>query len=326
MALLPHFSHRQNIYLAWGGAALGADYLLFNLYDERWDTPRSDYDKWLREARDKEQSRVIFFENGVLLLEHPRMREDREASLDGYLAREAENRSATSAVALRVDPDTGALWAFLRSGAVFDAASGKSVAAFGLPGDFTAFDVASGGGMLALGEMGKVFTRGSVESSGDPRRFQRIFTDLEATPDGKGYYILDCFGRVHPFGTARYQGDDFGREDAGAAIDLALTPDGKGYAILRSFGPVATFGNLSLHDALQPFGWDIARAIRLTGNDSGYLLDGFGGIHSLGGAPRWVYPGYAPVDRLVDLAIDLEGRIWVMDREGRVHPAQRAGE
>lgn len=326
MALLPHFSHRQNIYLAWGGAALGTDYVLFNLYDERWNTPRSDYDRWLREAREKEQSRVIYFKNGIVLLEHPRMREDREASLDGYFARESENRSVTSAVALRVDPDTGALWGLLRSGSVFDASGGKRVATFDSPGGFVAFDAIPGGGMLALGEMGSVFARGPVELSGDPWRLQRIFTDIEATPDGKGYYILDCFGRVHTFGTARYQGDDFGREDAGAAIDLALTPDGKGYAILRSFGPVTTFGHLSLRDAYQPFGWNIARAIRLTGNDSGYLLDGFGGIHSRGGAPRWVYPGYAPVDRLVDLAIDLEGRIWVMDREGNIHPAHRAGE
>ncbi len=326
MGLLPHFSHRQNIYLAWGGAALGADYLLFNLYDERWNTTREDYDKWLREAREKEQSRVVFFENGVLLLEHPRMRKDREASLDGYLAREAENRSATSAVALRVDPDTGTLLAFNRSGLVFNAISGNTIAAFGRPGDFTAFDVASGGGMLALGEMGKVFTRGSVEFSGDPRRLQRIFTDLEATPDGKGYYVLDCFGRVHAFGSTRHRGDDFGRENAGVATDLALTPDGSGYAILWSFGLVATFGNLSLPGNYQPFGWDIARAIRVTGNDSGYLLDGFGGIHSLGGAPRWVYPGYTTTDHLADLAIDREGRMWVMDHEGNVHPAQRAGE
>ena len=110
-------------------------------------------------------------------------------------------------------------------------------------------------------------------------------------------------------------------------MDLELTPDGQGYAILRSFGNIVSFGNVHLENSTyQPFGWDIARALLLTGNDQGYLLDGFGGIHTLGSGPKYRCEEYGEPDRMVDLEMDREGNLWLLDREGRVYSARPVKE
>ena len=68
-------------------------------------------------------------------------------------------------------------------------------------------------------------------------------------PTAPGYLVLDGFGGVHKFGTAR---------------SGTIGSGNSGY-----------------------FGWDIAAPITITPNGRGYtVLDGFGGLHSTSAAPR----------------------------------------
>lgn len=152
-----------------------------------------------------------------------------------------------------------------------------------------------------------------------------IARELEVVKDSsgnvRGYVILDGFGTMWPFGT------DIGAEnvrptstagsfatDLARAFELILTDDGKilDFIMLSGTGQVFGFpggllkagtatdaenaGHLSVVMGATNFGFDIARDIRLSPDDSNkdgkinyldgfYILDGFGGIHAIGGAP-----------------------------------------
>ncbi len=116
--------------------------------------------------------------------------------------------------------------------------------------------------------------------------------------DGRGGYVLDAFGGLHPFGAVGY--------------DTPTAPSGGPY---------------------WP-GWDIARGVVLLPNDTGgYVLDGFGGLHpfTLGNAPPTPAPDGAPYWPGWDIArgvtivpLGLSGHIqfggYVGDGLGFLHP------
>jgi len=69
--------------------------------------------------------------------------------------------------------------------------------------------------------------------------------DIEPTPSGQGYWILDSAGRVHPFGDAPHFGDVVpARLAAGEApASLSATPSGAGYWVFTTRGRVLAFGD-----------------------------------------------------------------------------------
>jgi hypothetical protein len=125
-----------------------------------------------------------------------------------------------------------------------------------------------------------------------------IARDIVVRSDGAGGYVLDGFGGMHPFGnapavnlTAYWGGWDIAR---GVAIFPSGTGAGTGGVVLDGFGGVHPFtvGSNPMPatatvTAYWP-GWDIARSVVLLPGSSatsysGYVLDGFGGLHSFAG-------------------------------------------
>jgi hypothetical protein len=73
-------------------------------------------------------------------------------------------------------------------------------------------------------------------------------------------------------------------------------------------------------------GWDIARAVAMRPDGrGGYLLDGYGGLHPFGGAPRLHNPHYGRGDRARGLVLLGTGSTgYVVDADGRVLPVGQA--
>jgi hypothetical protein len=143
---------------------------------------------------------------------------------------------------------------------------------------------------------------------------------------GRGLYLLDQLGRVEVYGEPEFFGDSRENQKDGLCVDLEIYPAQEpGYAILHSHGVVELFDGRSREKVEAPgFGWDIARAMVLTGPGSGYVLDGYGGLHSFGGTERMVCPGYSLKDRMVDLERDEDGRFWILRTDGSLHEAVAA--
>lgn len=122
-----------------------------------------------------------------------------------------------------------------------------------------------------------------------------IARDFAFLPDGSGGFVLDGFGGLHPFrvngstallqaqGTSYWPGRDIARK-------VVIFPDGSGGYTMDAYGGLHPFGingptpttvaNVA-GSAYWP-GWSIARDVVLVtgnGNHSGYVLDGFGGLH-----------------------------------------------
>lgn len=111
---------------------------------------------------------------------------------------------------------------------------------------------------------------------------------------GSGY-VLDGWGAVHDFGADSASVSNPGYSP-GQDIwrDVELIDNDEGYA-LNGFGAVRAFGGASAMTGTPSFGFDIARDLELVswnnlcafsspcgGEDGGWILDGFGGIHPTG--------------------------------------------
>jgi hypothetical protein len=146
------------------------------------------------------------------------------------------------------------------------------------------------------------------------------YTALVTTADSAGYWVMNEGGQIFGVGS----GLPVGATDA-LLLDLALdlTPDatsgvnrGVDFAVVQDGGVQAIIVLTSYGNQLVPagdvstiglfmsnyevasdgtyappyFGWDIARDIDLEPNGQGYMiLDGFGGIHPMGGGARATY-------------------------------------
>ena len=182
------------------------------------------------------------------------------------------------------------------------------------------------GGYYAMSPDGRVTPYGGAPNYGSARFGFDIARGFAVMPDGRGYVILDGWGGLHRFGSARtgpvgtasfpyWPGWDIAR-------DIAITPDGKGLVVLDGFGGVHSRGSAPrFHLDYWP-NWDIARAIALTPSGKGvYTLDGFGGVHAAGDAVLWPTAGYWPGwDVARDIEVTPTGNGYsVLDRLGGVH-------
>ena len=122
-----------------------------------------------------------------------------------------------------------------------------------------------------------------------------IARDFAFLPDGSGGFVLDGYGGLHPF---RVNGNSAALQAQGSpywgwdiARKVVIFPDGTGGYVLDGWGGIHPFGinapppawaSASLLGGSYWPGWDIARDVALApgnGGHSGYLLDGYGGIH-----------------------------------------------
>ncbi len=122
-----------------------------------------------------------------------------------------------------------------------------------------------------------------------------IARDFAFLPNGSGGLVLDGYGGLHPFhlngntgainvqGSAYWAGWDIARK-------VVIFADGSGGYVMDAWGGLHPFG-INGPSPVSPakiaatgywLGWDIARDIVLApgnGNHSGYVLDGWGGLH-----------------------------------------------
>lgn len=138
------------------------------------------------------------------------------------------------------------------------------------------------GGYYVLSGNGQVFGRDGAPTFGSPTFGGDLARGIAVMPDGQGYVVLDAFGGVHKYGSAKsgamanLGGPYFGWDIARA---IAVTSDGLGYGVLDGFGGLHASGTAP-HPVTPYFGWDIARSFQFTPDRQGtYILDGFGGVH-----------------------------------------------
>lgn len=157
-----------------------------------------------------------------------------------------------------------------------------------------------------------------------------IARDIQTTPDGHGYVVLDGWGGIHLFGSAatgplkNLVGTYFGFD---IARSLVLTADGAGYYVLDGFGGIHTAGTAHLPAGKYPYwpGWDVARSMAVTLNGAGVVvLDGYGGVSRVGTVPK-LHDDYFGFDIARDIAITPAGDGYaVLDGFGGIHPSGKA--
>ena len=161
---------------------------------------------------------------------------------------------------------------------------------------------------------------------GNPSFSWDIARDIQTTPDGHGYVILDGYGGVHLYGTAAtgplshltatpYFGFDIARS-------LALTADGAGYFVLDGFGGVHSVGTAHKPTGKYPYwqGWDIARSVAVTLDGKGLaVLDGFGAVWQVGTVQK-LGTTYFGFDIARDIVVTPSGDGYaLLDGFGAVH-------
>lgn len=144
------------------------------------------------------------------------------------------------------------------------------------------------GGYYVLNGNGAVKGVGAA-TFGAPAFSWDIARDIVTMPDGNGYVILDGYGGIHLYGSARtsplrnfkmpYFGFDIARQ-------VVVTPDSAGLYVLDGYGGVHVGGTARKPTGGRyPYwrGWDIARSMSVTLDGRGLaILDGFGGVWRIG--------------------------------------------
>ena len=181
------------------------------------------------------------------------------------------------------------------------------------------------GGYYVLKKDGSVQPFGGAPHFGHPGPFSPpIANSLAVMPDGAGYAVLDGYGGVHLFGSARtglggligpyWQGWDIARS-------VVITSTGRGFAVLDGWGGVHRAGDMPAtgSGAYWP-NQDVARDLALTRNNLGtFVLHASGSVHVTGNA---VFKGNA-VPSIANSARSIATK-WrdgyaVLDGSGKIH-------
>ncbi len=181
------------------------------------------------------------------------------------------------------------------------------------------------GGYYVLQGDGRVDAHGGAPSYGSPAFGWDIARDIAVMPDGKGYVVLDGWGGLHRFGSARSlpQGSTGYWRGWDIARSVAVAPGGDGYVVLDGWGGVHGVGTTRPTGLPYWKGWDIARQVALTSDGYAYVLDGWGGVHAASGSPSVSSlrsPYWSGHDVARDLVVSSGGTgLAVLDGYGTVH-------
>jgi hypothetical protein len=181
------------------------------------------------------------------------------------------------------------------------------------------------GGYYVLSADGTVTPYGGAPFFGTPYFGFDIARGLSVMPDGQGYVVLDGWGGLHKFGSARTGAVGTARAPYWPGWDIArdvdITPDGNGLIVLDGFGGLHASGSAPRFKSDYWPNWDIARSFAFSPTGGGaYMLDGFGGVHTTGDAVRRPTPYWQGWDVARDLALSPTGNGYaVLDALGGVH-------
>ena len=180
------------------------------------------------------------------------------------------------------------------------------------------------GGYYVLYGDGVIEARAGAPDFGQPSFTFDIARDIEVMPDGAGYVVLDGWGGLHKFGSAK-QGamkNIYGPYWRGwdIANALAITAGGNGLIVLDGWGGLHARGNAPVVYGPYWREWDIARDVELDDRNGVYVLDGWGGVHTRNGAVSRGNPYWEGWDIARDLVVMPDGRGYaILDGWGAIH-------
>ena len=192
----------------------------------------------------------------------------------------------------------------------------------------------------ALGTGACVGTDGSLHFFGGPTQAGAVgspaltqYRAIAYCPGTSMGYYLDGNGNLYPFGGAPLVSNETIWQGWDIARGLVLRSDCAGY-VLSGWGGLYPFSPtgvdvppaITMSPGSTWNNWDFARAVVLLSPDpsvqpSGYVLDGYGGIHPFGNAPALTGTPYWPGSDIArGLVLDANGTSgYVLDGWGGVH-------
>ncbi len=201
----------------------------------------------------------------------------------------------------------------------------------GLPirGWLRAWTTPLGDGAFTLDQYGGVHPNGGAPPVRSSATWPKadMARGLAVGPDGTSGLVLDSWGGLHTFGTARTLADApvaggyWPHWDIARSVVLNSTGDG-GYT-LDGLGGIHSFGTAPARTGTAYWNWDIGRGMALNADGkSGYVLDGYGGLHPFGGAaPLKVSAYWLGWDIARGVTLNSTGTGgYVLDGFGGLHP------
>ena len=151
---------------------------------------------------------------------------------------------------------------------------------------------------------------------------------MAATPDGKGYWLVDNYGGVYAYGDAPFHGSLYGKQLAKPIVGVASTATGKGYWLVAADGGIFTFGDAGFDGSAG----SIALAKPIVGMAADQQTGGYRMVASDGGvfdysAPYYGSTGGVPLARpVVGMAATPDNRgYWLVASDGGVFAFGDAG-
>jgi hypothetical protein len=173
------------------------------------------------------------------------------------------------------------------------------------------------------GQSSSVFAFGTAANHGSPPgALKAPITAMEATGDGKGYWLVGTDGGVFSFGNAPFLGSTGAFTLQRPIVDFAVTPNGGGYWLVGADGGVFSFGNAKYRGGTAPF--PLAApivGIAATPSGKGYwLVASDGGIFSFGDAQFFGSTGNIRLQQpVVGMAATPSGKgYWLAAADGGV--------
>ncbi len=153
---------------------------------------------------------------------------------------------------------------------------------------------------------------------------------LRATPDGKGYYLVDQVGDIESAGDAvafgsvaahsHYSFMGCGDVTINPIAGAAVTPSGKGLWTVDAQGQVWPVGDATYYGEQGELSntSDAAVAIQATPDGKGYtILDNDGSIYTYGDATSYGYTGFTGTASGLATTADGKG-YWIMNTKGQI--------
>jgi hypothetical protein len=180
-------------------------------------------------------------------------------------------------------------------------------------------------GYWMVGADGKVYGFGQAQRFGDAGLTPGTqAVDLEPTPSGDGYWVVDDAGGVAALGDAVYRGapDSFTLRADEKVTSLSSTPTGKGYWMFTSKGRVLTFGDATHYGDMsgKPLNAPVLDSIVTPSGKGYYMVAADGGIFSFGDAKFYGSMGGKPLNKPVQsLVPDSDGvGYWLVASDGGI--------
>jgi hypothetical protein len=181
-------------------------------------------------------------------------------------------------------------------------------------------------GYWMVGADGRVFGFGEARSFGDATHLSpgAEAVDLEPTPSGNGYWVVDSAGGVQAFGDAALKGmPDSHALTAGERVtSLSATPGGAGYWLFTDKGRVLTFGDAVGYGdmAKVKLNGPVLDSIPTPSGKGYYMVASDGGIFAFGDAAFYGSMGGRKLNAAVQsLVPDGDGRgYWLVASDGGI--------